>query len=250
MNGLTIDKVTVKVIQANLGRGRDATDELRELALDSDASILLIQEPYVYKNESTGLGRYTNQVLFTKKHDEPPWACFVITNKKYTATLLDHVSTFHCVCAHITGPVGSFYAISVYMQYSLTAERILSELHEILSFLGATQVVIGMDANAVSPLWSYRTGVEADDKGKVMEDFLAQWNLVPANCFSRMCTYRVGKRDIDLTLTDAKSSTKIIDWKVVDEPTSSDHRAILITMGEPTRPERIKLPGFIVKNSD
>lgn len=125
------------MLQINVGRGRTATDEVLDTATCRGIPILLIQEPYKYKNMATGLGKYSNQVITGNKLDEPPWACIVLTQREYTGMLLKDVSTAHCVCAYISGPYGSFYAISAYFQYSLDVESSLQELHKILQKIGS-----------------------------------------------------------------------------------------------------------------
>lgn len=102
----------MNILQANLGRGRIATNEVLQRAQGMESSILLIQEPHVDKNVVVGFGRYSNCVLTGNREDESPWACVVVRDKKYTAVLLRHLSTAYCVCVHITGPYESFFVVS------------------------------------------------------------------------------------------------------------------------------------------
>lgn len=198
-------KQGLKILQAILGRRRAATNEVLMLAQDKRAPILLIQEPYNYLNRVSGLGKYSNQILVGNNTK----ACIVILNKIFTATLIGDISTSHCVCAHIEGPTGDFYVISAYLQYSLPAGLILQQIHAALKKIGNRKVIIGMDANGVSPSWSFHADVETDERGAMVEDFLAQWNLLPLNRPYNLCTFRTGSRDIDLTVSDIAMALKV-----------------------------------------
>lgn len=106
------------IIHANLARAELATPEILQSAYNIGAHILLLQEPYTYRNKVAGMGRYTNDIITGNKEDETPWACIVVLDEDYTAIALKHISTSHCVFAHISGPTGNFYAISPYCQHA------------------------------------------------------------------------------------------------------------------------------------
>lgn len=225
-----MDNKAFRIVQVNLGRGRTASDKVINLSARIKAPILFIQEPYSYRNKVSGLGKYTNQILSGNKSDKQPWACIVVIDKDYAATLLGHISTSHCECAHIEGPFGGFFVVSVYLQYSLGAEIILQQLHNALRSIGNRRVIIGMDANGISPLWSFGKDIEADERGEHVKDFLSQWDLVTLNKPGNLCTFRSGTRNIDVTIADTPTALKLSDWRVLDELVSSDHRAIMITL--------------------
>lgn len=225
-----MDKRTgIKIIQANLGRSKLATNEIVERAHEIKAPILLLQEPYAYNNQIAALGKYTNTIITANDPDqERPWACIAILNKEYTAVLLKDVSTSHCVCAHITGPTGSFYAISLYCQFSMDTEIFVEQLDGALQVVGNRPVIIGMDANAVSPMWSWRTTLTPDNSAQELENLILRRLLIPANSPNQPCTYIRGNRDIDVTLTDPRTASNISGWKVKEDWVSSDHRPIVI----------------------
>lgn len=106
-------RTKVTILQANLGRGRNATDEILQVANELNSPLLLIQEPYTNGSSVVGFGKYTNIVLTGNKPDEKPWACIVVLDKRYTAVFLRHLSSAHCVCAQITGPHGAFYVVEL-----------------------------------------------------------------------------------------------------------------------------------------
>lgn len=51
------------VLQHNLGKGKVATAEIREMARRTGASLLLLQEPWVRENTICGLGSLSNRIL-------------------------------------------------------------------------------------------------------------------------------------------------------------------------------------------
>lgn len=245
-----MDKHDLRILQVNLGRGRVATAEAVELAYKTKAPIMLIQEPYTFCFRASGLGTYSNQILTGNGDKEVPWACVVILNKDYVATLLKDVSTSHCVCVHISGPSGGFYVISAYLQYSLPVEEVLQQVHVALRKIGNSRVVLGMDVNAVSSLWSSRAADLEDDRGSAVENLISQWNLIQLNREGELCTYKTGNRDIDITLSDFTMAGKVVKWKVLDQMPSTDHRPILVTFGSLPRAERVMKMRFNIAKAN
>lgn len=154
MQTRTTDKFNnLVILQANIGRSQDASVELMEMAHKVSAPILIIQEPYSNnRHKICGLGTYSNQILAGNKPNEKPWACICITDKNYTATLLRNISSSHCVCAHVSGPTGGFYVISLYCQFSEPIDKYMQQLGYALQTINSPNVIIGTDVNGVSPL--------------------------------------------------------------------------------------------------
>lgn len=246
---------TLNLLQSNLGRGSLATGEALKLAEKVEAPIMLIQEPYSFCFKVAGLGTYTNQILTGHKDREKPWACVLnrvlnVLNRDYMTTLLRDVSTSHCVCAHVSGPTGSFYVISAYLQYSLPVEVVLQQVHKALCRIGNKGVIIGMYANAVSSLWSWRDIELEDERGDAVERFMAQWNLAALNRSGELCTFETGKRDIDVTMSDFNFVRKLNTWRVLDTVPSTDPRPILIAFGNLQKVERVRQSRFNVSRAN
>lgn len=232
----------LRILQVNIGRSKQASNETVERAAEVKIPIILMQEPYTYQNKAAALGRYANCVICANKPDEVPWASVIILNDDYTGVLIKNVSTAHCVCVHITGPAGSFYVISLYCQYSQDIETFLQQLDKVLDIIGTNRVIIGADMNAVSPLWCWRLDEtsmrQVDNRSSSVEDLITRRNLIVANRPHELCTYTRGNKDIDVTLTDDRTAIDITNWKVIDDWISSDHRPILVTInGDVTRPK-------------
>lgn len=245
-----MDSNVLRIMQVNLGRGKIATAEAIQLAHKNKVPIMLVQEPYTYCYQVSTFGKYSNQILTGNRENETPWACIVLFNREYHATILSDVSTSHCVCAYISGPSGGFYVISAYLQYSLPVEVVLQQVHNALRKVGNARVVIGMDANAISTLWTWRVSDIEDERGEAVENLIAQWNLTPLNREGELCTFKTGNRDIDLTLADYGTASKTIAWKVLDQVPSTDHRPIIFTIGDLPRYNRIIKMRYNVLKAD
>lgn len=153
----------------------------------------------------------------------------MISQKEYSGMLIKDVRTAHCVCAYGSVPKGSFY-----VQYS------------VLRKIGSNKVIIGMDANAVSPLWCGNTEY-ADYRGEHLEAFVSQWDLFAVRSYRNLCTYKVGSRDIDLALVDSYLISKRTKTTVIDAIESSDHRALVHVFGGLPVAERVSKPRFNTK---
>lgn len=213
-------------MQANLGRGEMAAEEMRQEAIKLKADIILVQEPYVAYGRVSGMGIYSSQIVTGNRGDEKPWACIVVLSPDLTATLIADVSTAHCVCAHIQGKDVEIYAVSLYCQFKDPVDIYMMQLQRVMNVVDVRRVLIGADVNAVSPLWTWRAE-EADGTGQKVEQFMMQFRLKALNRPGELCTYIKGNRDIDITMVDERSLLQIRDWTVKEEMISSDHRVII-----------------------
>lgn len=244
----------LKVIQINLGRGLQASTDLLRFAEEENNAILLIQEPRVVNRQICGLSKYKNTIITGSKTHEVPWTCIVILDDRYTATVLTDISTAHCVCAHITGPTNSFYVVSLYCQFSDPIGPYLDQLRVVLRTIGRTNILIGANVNAVSPVWSPIRTETTDRRGTEVETLIAEYDLVVLNKPGNACTFRRGTRDIDITLASPALSNHVISWKVCGEDyehwVESDHRPIMMELGYvELEPERLMLPRFNVRHA-
>ena len=84
--------------------------------------------------------------------------------------------------------------------------------------------ICGMESNAHSNLWGSTT---SDRRGALLEDAIFQFGLNVLNKGSTPTFHSpVGKSVIDVTLTSNNMLNTILDWKVLDEPSLSDHKYI------------------------
>ncbi|KFM69830.1 Retrovirus-related Pol polyprotein from type-1 retrotransposable element R1, partial [Stegodyphus mimosarum] len=104
-------------------------------------------------------------------------------------------------------------------------------LENIFSNLRRSQHVITGDFNAHHDMWHYNN---TDNRGHTLADFIAPHNLYIHNLSSDTPTFETanGKRWPDLTLSTLSISSKIQEWKVLDDPSHSDHNYISFALIE------------------
>ncbi|CAB0033456.1 unnamed protein product [Trichogramma brassicae] len=126
------------------------------------------------------------------------------------------------------GPFGSIYMISQYSQFSQDPETHMDHLDHVLGALSSKSLVVGLDANGVSPMWSARARVP-DSRGQLLDEIIVGHGLQPLNRPNCLSTIRTGERDIDVSLATPDLG-RLSEWTVLDDWTSSDHRTLLITI--------------------
>ncbi|XP_073811695.1 uncharacterized protein isoform X2 [Musca autumnalis] len=140
-----------KVVQINLKHSRIASDNLRNLLVEEDLDVGIIQEPYVYENEVKGLDNRGYKTIYMKDNGKPR-SCLIVKNT-INAFLCPQFSTADFTVARVELENGKQFLIaSCYMAHSREAPP-----SEVSSFMGATlphdTIIIGCDANARHSLW-------------------------------------------------------------------------------------------------
>jgi len=98
-------------MQINLQHSRTATDNLMKTIETEEPDLLLIQEPYEYKNRLTGMRKqYRIYTAATGKYT----AAIIITNSNIGAILTSRISDEDTVVLEIIYEGMSFVAASVY----------------------------------------------------------------------------------------------------------------------------------------
>lgn len=129
----------------------------------------------------------------------------------------------------------------------------MAQLDNALHFIGNNRVLIGMDANAVSRMWSWRTeitGHTTDSRAESIEDLMSRRNLIAINRPHQPCTYIRGSRDVDVTLTDDRTAINVSNWEVKEDWISSDHRPIIITLNGEVTLQKIRGKRYNVASAD
>lgn len=240
----------ITVLQHNLGKGKTATAELGVVARRVNASVLLLQEPWVVRqSEVSGLGTLSNRILVGTR-DERVWACIVILDPSLDVTILRHLSDAHCVCAHIVSPFGAFYLVSLYCQPTVDMVHSLNALRRIRTALGPVRLVVGADANAKSPLWFSRGGT--DPRGGLLDDFLAETGWLVRNEPGNPPTFSTvnGTSTVDVTLATQGAWRLLRTWEVKRGWTHSDHRVITFTLGSRLVADPYRIARFNSRRTD
>ncbi|GBP96981.1 hypothetical protein EVAR_89958_1 [Eumeta japonica] len=133
----------------------------------------------------------------------------MVTRTNLTLTALAHLSTQHCMVAHV-GP-SDLYVISGYFQYSDRIDPYQST-GSVLNALRGKRVIVGVDSNVHSPMWHCERrqytgrGAEAEHRRQQMECFIAERSLMSITARVSQRRSRVpGESNIDLTLSTRES---------------------------------------------
>jgi ribonuclease HI len=123
----------------------------------------------------------------------------------------------------------TFTLCSLYLPPSKSVT--LTELTDLILELSPPILLMG-DLNGHNPLWG---GNCLDNKGKIIEDLIANNNLILLN--TKDATYMhpaTGtKTSIDITLSDPNLALDL-EWAVHDDLCSSDHYPVIVTCNKPT----------------
>ena len=97
-------------------------------------------------------------------------------------------------------------------------------------------LLVGMDANAVSPMWFSKgvaRGRDADRRGRLLEDVILSSHFEvlnePTSCYSFVTIN--GQSDIDFTLANNEFTSKYTgEWTMSEVDSISDHNAMSIVV--------------------
>ncbi|XP_074026223.1 uncharacterized protein [Leptinotarsa decemlineata] len=197
----------LKVLQSNLGRARDAHDNVQIAVREHQTDILIIAEPNK-KIVSTGEWLVdTRSDVALKCINRNVGVQNVRKGAGYIILELQEVAILAC-----------------YISPNIPLDQYKSEVDEIMNAVDALskEMVIAGDFNAASPLWG-----SANIKSEHWADWIASKNLTVQNRGDTP-TFTSGKSAsfIDVTLTTQGLANKICDWEVQREESLSHHRFI------------------------
>lgn len=223
----------IRILQLNMRRSAVVSGEVRQLVSEKRLDVLLLQEPYVRKQNSShtfyGLGR---QIRVAAVRSQRPWAAVAVSNPEVEMLFVSQLSTTHCVCAEVQAPGFSFYVASCYFQYSDEIEEHLRHLEKVCHSLRGKRLIVAVDSNARSSLWGPQ---ETDERGAQLEDLIRSFSLQIVNDADQPPTYWTarGSSFIDVTLASPAISQFVGEWRVRQDWTTSDHNSIDIRLRVP-----------------
>lgn len=242
----------LKIWQANLDRARHAADEIREAAHREGVDILLLQEPYVSRGSVAGFG-IRDAVVINVQQGARPWAAVVVLNRGLNVLHVGHLSTTHTVCVEVTSQLGTIVMASCYMQYAEPTENYIQELRAITQQYRNHKTLIGVDANAKSPIWG---SPNEDRAGRLVEEYMAEANLTTLNDPTQGPTFSADAGDsfIDLTLAGQRMCNMNMAWNLRPNIITSSHKLIEIVI-RPQQPVqhaamRVARPRYNMNRAD
>lgn len=239
----------MKIAQINAQRAMAAAANLEILIKEFDIDILCVQEPYVYKNEVRGYSSYKYTVV--QPGVDSPLVAAVVANENFEIFHLAQYDSPHVLCFQVVSDIEEIYLINVYCQFSLRLDTILMELDRIITELSTRRLLITVDSNAKSELWYAE---ETDERGRIMQDFLAEHGLYVLNEVNNLPTFETinGQSNIDLTIINGSLIGCCTGWMVSPECTTSDHNLIVfdIVARAETHRKFIKHDCFNIKKAN
>ncbi len=247
-------KNEIRFLQINAGGGQIVNAEICELIASKKIDIVLAQEPYSKVNKGsryfTGLRRASRAICLKSAGTKTaPKAFVAVPNPDLHAFFVSALSTQHCVVAEVHTPSVTFFAVSMYFQFCDDIEVHLGQLEKVLENLRGQKVVIGIDANAESSLWSPRG---TNEKGEKLERLIAAFGLHVVNDRTQPPTFeeRGVSSYIDVTLVSGSMIAEVQSWKVKRDWTSSDHNAIVFKITTVAQTDRVDSSRFNIRRAD
>ena len=203
-----------------------ATEEISRYAIETNLDVLLIQEPYTYKDRVFGLG---TGVKIVQAERGTPWAALAVFRRDCTVTQLGHITTTQLAALHIQASGISVNLVSLYCKATKESKTDMRRAHRELTLaldqLNKDGVIIGADTNARSRLW-YPDRL--DERGQKMEQLIALHALSIMNEKQEHPTYEgpCGSSNIDVTLTRGCRNAVVRGWRVGSGASQSDHDLI------------------------
>lgn len=203
--------------------------------------IVLIQEPWIYKNKILGFENVTCNVFYSNNRAVPR-TC-IVTTKDLIVTLLpqfcDGDTTSILLNTGKTGLNEDIVFCSAYLPYDgrdSTPGKMVSDLTDFCNENGLS-LIIGSDTNAHHTLWG---SSNINNRGIKLAEFLAGTNLEIQNIGTEPTFVTKDRSEVlDVTFGSTSITDRITDWHVSKEKTMSDHREIVFNVTVPTTADSI-----------
>lgn len=169
-------------------RSKIAPHEIRtQMGADGD-EILLMLEPYSIEGKMPSDSKY-----------DPRMAGVGVRSRHSTPFEVGGLCTTHCVCVQISDGETEIYVISHYFPPTENIEVGIEQLGKVPRSLRGKKIIIGIDANAKSPLWC---SWSFNDRGEVLEAVIAKYGLHVLNQPGQTATFEtiLGRSNINVTM--------------------------------------------------
>ncbi|KAH8333029.1 hypothetical protein KR067_007955, partial [Drosophila pandora] len=178
--------------------------------------VALLQEPY---NRYGGVRCLpANMRVFP---DSRGRAAVVVNDPGIECTLVN--STDWGVCVGLEGIFGRLYVVGIYCKFSEPIDPYLQYMNAVLLQVRSNPVILGLDANASSPLWFSKMsrlgpGHRNYDRGETLAEWVITQDVQVVNKPSEWYTFNSpnGASDIDVTLAN-EAAMRVCDfqWNVL-----------------------------------
>lgn len=217
--------------QINLHHCKAASDLLTDKFIRGQSDIFLVQEPWIVGNEIKGLGG-GGRIVYDSGTQKTRTCVYI--KKEIKMIFLPQfsdgdVTAIKLYCQDKSGSEFEVIVCSAYLPYE-AVDPPPDKLVSLVNYCQTNnkQLIVGCDANAHHIVWG---SSNINSRGQKLLDFIVLNSLNVQNVGSEPTFFNVNRREvIDLTLSSRIISNKIRNWRVLDEPSGSDHRYIQFTL--------------------
>ncbi|KAK9744246.1 Endonuclease-reverse transcriptase [Popillia japonica] len=193
--------------QANVGRGYAAQDMVYATSMHQGIDILFVCEPNRKRVEDAKWikdSRTNVAALILKRNIE------ILGHSVRDGHLVLHMNSFDFVCCYLSPNIGM--------------EEYKREVDNIMNGVYRRQTIILGDINAKSPQWG---APKTDNKGEYWQEWIHTLDMVVLND-GKEPTFVKGATEshIDVTLSTYRIAKQIVNWRVMDEDSLTDHKYI------------------------
>jgi hypothetical protein len=111
------------------------------------------------------------------------------------------------------------------MEYNEQIDTKLQTIEQIIEFTKGAKLIMAIDSKTRSTIWHDTT---TNNRGKMMEDFIASKQLYKINEDSPSRTFQStkGESNIDLTIVNNNMLAGVTGWEIADVESASDHNIL------------------------
>ena len=219
-------EVTICMLQQNMHKSKEVSIEINKWleGIKGSEGIALLQEPNNHKGKINCIGKGYN--IYTTNTNNNVRAA-IITTKGLTCWKLDQFcNEDQSTIALYTGANKITAITSVYMPYDSPEPPPSNTLINLTTFCEEKNwdLLVGADANSHNIAWG---SSDNNNRGEKLMDFIVSTNLYICN-LGTTPTFENAIRSevIDITLATSNMMDKLIDWKVTQNASLSDHNRI------------------------
>lgn len=232
--------VKLNIMQSNIRKGLNQTDDLINLANNNKVDIICVQEPYIYSDNNPYRISDRFNVIYNNNNGKIRPKALIAIDKKLKAQEIKEFTSQNIATAITSQKKVNYIFLSLYLNLKeedgsdREIENDLEIIQKLITRFKKTnnRIIICTDSNCRAVEWGDNLTTKRAMK---LIDLLNVNNLVVQNLAEKGPTFekKIHARDktrcsyIDLTITDQYTDQEIIEWNMFDE-INTEHKQILI----------------------
>lgn len=231
-------KNTIKAVQINLGKSRNATHELLNYIHKNQTDLIFVQEPYT--NNFNQIKKIPGYIIYQfPKNNNPLKSAIILKENSFSTLGLTQFSNSNLTIIRINTTTGqTIHLTSIYIRPRDDTFQIIQAIDNFISNTRNSAHIICGDFNAWHTAWG---SIKNNHRGNTIMNLMLNYDLILRNIGNKPTFNTIthgAHRDsiIDLTITSNTNHFDINDWTVnTTICPSSDHNAITfnINLGKP-----------------